>query len=292
MNFLLQHPALRVLLAIAAWATAVFSSIASMILLVIVIHALSSERVYEVSPGAVNPGMDGKLVRIHVSEIRAATVDEGGSPAVSPSFGLAEFNALWVRADFRNPKAATGSIKSDTYRIGPYREGISEAHPLYAGAYELQLPDHIMTGLSEERGDIAISPASVRLPDDLKARVVEVTDTHLVMEGNDHTPVHLYFSYQPSPLRADLYMLGRQKGNCIEVQTLIRGQQEYEKHTREHPVVGSDVRWALAFLIFSSCAAAAAYFFTRLCSMRSTGMAFIWAMLIQLCLAALLEQGI
>ena len=292
MNLLRQHPALRVLLAIAAWATAVICSIASMILLVIVIHALSSERVYEVSPGAVNPEMDGKLVRIHVSEIRAATIDEGGSPAVSPSFGLAEFNALWVRADFRDPKAATGSINSDTYRIGPYREGISQAHPLYAGAYELQLPDHIMTGLSDERGDIAISPSSVRLPDDLKARVVEVTDTHLVMEGNDHAPVHLYFSYQPSPLRADLYMLGRQKGNCIEVQTLIRGQQEYEKHTREYPVVGSDVRWALAFLLFSSCAAAAAYFFTRLCSRRSTGMAFVWAMLIQLCLAALLEQGI
>ena len=292
MNFLHQHPALRVLLAIGAWATAVFSSIAAMILLVIVIHALSSERVYEISPEAVNPEMDGKLVRIHVSEIRAATIDEGGSPAVSPAFGLAEFNALWVRADFRDPKAATGRIKSDTYRIGPYREGISEAQPLYAGAYELRLPAHIMTGLSDERGDIAISPASVRLPDDLKARVVEVTDTHLVMKGNDHAPVHLYFSYQPSPLRTDLYMLGRQKGNCIEVQTLIRGQQEYEKHTREHPLDGSDARWALAFLLFSSGAAAAAYFFTRLCTRRSTGKAFIWAMLIQLCLAALLEQGI
>lgn len=292
MSFLRRHPVLRTLLAIGTCATAIFSSIIAMIPLIIVIHAVTSERVYEVSPEAVNPEMDGKMVRIHVSEIRAATVDEGGNPAVSPLFGLARHDALWVRADFRTPMPDTGRIKSDPYGIGSYREGITEAHPLYAGAYELQLKEHIMLGISEERGCIDISPSGVNLPEELQARLIEVTDTHMVLKGKDYAPVHLHFSYQPSPLRSDLYMLGRQKGNCIEVQTLIRGLEEFEKHTREHPLNGQDVAWALALLLFSSLAAAAAYFITRLSPRKSVCRAFLCAMLIQVILAALLEQGI
>lgn len=292
MSFLRRHPVLRTLLAIGSWATAVFGSLIAVLLLVVVIHELTSERVYEVFSEAVNPEMEGKLVRIHVSEIRAATIDEGGSPACNPAFQLAVFDALWVKADIRPPKPATGSIKIDTYRIGSYREHITEAHPLYGGAYELRLPESIMAGISEEAGTVTIPPTRVQLPGDLQARLKEITETHMVMEGNDHAPVHLHFSYQPSPLRKDLYMMGRQKGNCIEVQTLIRGQKAYEQQTREHALVSGDVAWALGLLLFSSLAATVAYFITRLCPVKSLGLPFLCALFIQVVLAVLLEHGI
>ena len=90
LNFLKQVVALVLALAAMAGifiAGTMYSDVA---------QSLSSEPVYEATPEQVNPALEGKLVRLRVSEL----VAEGG-PVTDEAFGLSMENTIALRRLFQ-----------------------------------------------------------------------------------------------------------------------------------------------------------------------------------------------
>ena len=278
-DFLRRHPLIRSLLTLVCLLTALGTGAASIGIWILFFNDILSERVHEVQPFCHQPEYEGKLVKIHVRELHS----EGG-PAKLSNYGLSCDNVLWVRSDMRPPRPMM-KRREDFHCIGSVRECIAAAPKLLSGAYELHFSHNLMEHMDCGK-PICIPPSQVTLPAALADRVAEIRDTHFVMRGNDNATVHLSFSYVPSPQRVNLQLLGRQRGNRIEVTEFIRGEDAFRHLEREHSFIIFSFRehllLALVFLMISSSLAALVYYLNTLCSCRAVLFAAAVSILLQL----------
>ena len=281
-DFLRRHPLLQVLLTLICALATLGTGLASVGTWILLFTDLLSERVHEVQPACYQPEYEGRLVKMHVRELRG----EGG-PAQLKEYGLSYDNAVWVRSDMRPPHHMM-KRGEDFHSIDGVREHIATAPRVISGVYELHFTPSQLEHVACSN-PICIPPSQVTLPDSLSGRVKEVHDKYFVMQGNDNATVHLSFSYMPSPQQKNLHLFGRQRGNSIEVKSFIRGKEAFRNYEREYSFVllsfWEHLLLALGFLMVSSGLAALAHFSGTLCSGRAVLIAAAVAIALQLVMA-------
>ena len=170
-----------------------------------VAQSLSSEPVYEATPELVNPALEGKLVKMRVTEL----VAEGG-PVVDETFGLSKENALALYRCFIHREKPKRRIQMNYNELHGIRE--SWIPQVKAGGYSLRA----RVSFWEDFGEVLINTEALTLPP--------------VWEKVDR----IVFQYRwiPSPWRGVRHIVGRQHGNALDLTGLIRGEQEYQQKSR------------------------------------------------------------
>ena len=176
-----------------------------------VAQSLSSEPVYEATPELVNPALEGKLVKMRVTEL----VAEGG-PLVDETFGLSKENAIALHRCFIHREKPKRRIQGNYNELHGIREFWILAPQVKAGGYSLRARESFW----EDFGEELINTEALTLP-----TVWETVD-------------RIVFQYRwiPSPWRGVRHIVGRQHGNALDLTGegcgLIRGEQEYQQKTR------------------------------------------------------------
>ena len=176
-----------------------------------VAQSLSTEPVYEATPELVNPALEGKLVKMRVTEL----VAEGG-PLVDETFGLSKENAIALHRCFIHREKPKRRIQGNYNELHGIREFWILAPQVKAGGYSLRARESFW----EDFGEELINTEALTLP-----TVWETVD-------------RIVFQYRwiPSPWRGVRHIVGRQHGNALDLTGegcgLIRGEQEYQQKSR------------------------------------------------------------
>lgn len=176
-----------------------------------VAQSLSSEPVYEATPELVNPALEGKLVKMRVTEL----VAEGG-PVVDETFGLSKENAIALHRCFIHREKPKRRIQVNYNELHGIREFWILAPQVKAGGYSLRARESFWEDFEEE----LINTEALTLP-----TVWETVD-------------RIVFQYRwiRSPWRGVRRIVGRQHGNALDLTGkgcgLIRGEQEYQQKSR------------------------------------------------------------
>lgn len=202
-----------------------------------VAQSVSSEPVYETTPGQVNPALDGKLVKMRVTEL----VAEGG-PVVDEIFGLREENTIALKRYYM-PECSDGRLRVYYKELHGIRKALLLASEVKAGAYSLRARDSFW----EDLGGEYINPDEITLPAAWEGRVVSRTAHGITLRTDDTSNLatqYAEFRYRriPSPWRGVRHMVGRQQGNVLDLTGegcgLIRGEEQYQQWSRMRPAVG------------------------------------------------------
>lgn len=206
---------------------------------------LSSEPVYEATPGQVNPALEGKLVRLRVSEL----VAEGG-PVTDEAFGLSMENTIALRRFFEPTK---GRLQVSYSALHGIRKACFLAPVVKAGAYSLRARESFWGELGGEY----LNPDTLQLPSACAENIVSRTKYAITLRTNDFSNLatpHAVFRYEriASPWRGVLYMVGRQHGHELDITGdycgLIRGEEKFQQRTRLRPMMHEDLHMLLALL--------------------------------------------
>ena len=194
---------------------------------------LSSEPVYEATPGQVNPALEGKLVKMRVTEI----VADGGT-LTDETFGLSMENTIALRRFFQPTK---GRLQVSYGALHGIRKACFLAPVVKAGAYSLRARESFWGKLGGEY----LNPDTLQLPSAWEENIVSRTKYAITLRTNDisnlATP-HAVFRYEriASPWRGVLYMVGRQHGHELDITGdycgLISGEEEFQQRTRLRPM--------------------------------------------------------
>lgn len=231
LNFLKQVVALVLALAAMAGifiAGTMYSDVA---------QSLSSEPVYEATPEQVNPALEGKLVKMRVTEL----VAEGG-PVVDEIFGLREENTIALNRYYL-PECSEGRLRVYYKELHGIRKALILAPDVKAGAYSLRARDSFW----EDLGGEYLNPDEMTLPAAWEGRVVSRTAHGITLRTDDTSNLatqYAEFKYMriPSPWSGVRHMVGRQQGNVLDLTGegcgLIRGEEQYQQWSRMRPAVG------------------------------------------------------
>lgn len=231
LNFLKQVVALVLALAAMAGifiAGTMYSDVA---------QSLSSEPVYEATPEQVNPALEGKLVKMRVTEL----VAEGG-PVVDEIFGLREENTIALNRYYL-PECSKGRLRVYYKELHGIRKALILAPDVKAGAYSLRARDSFW----EDLGGEYLNFDEMTLPAAWEGRVVSRTAHGITLRTDDTSNLatqYAEFKYMriPSPWRGVRHMVGRQQGNVLDLTGegcgLIRGEEQYQQWSRMRPAVG------------------------------------------------------
>lgn len=199
-----------------------------------VAQSLSSEPVYETTPEQMNPALEGKLIRLRVSEL----VAEGG-PVTDEAFGLSTENTIALRRFFQPTK---GRLQVSYGALHGIRKACFLAPVVKAGVYSLRARESFWGELGGEY----LNPDTLQLPSAWEENIVSRTKYAITLRTNDisnlATP-HAVFRYEriASPWRGVLYMVGRQHGHELDITGdycgLIRGEEEFQQRTRLRPMM-------------------------------------------------------
>ena len=230
LNFLKQVVALVLALAAMAGifiAGTMYSDVA---------QSLSSEPVYEATPEQVNPALEGKLVKMRVTEL----VAEGG-PLTDETFGLRKESTIALHRYYLPLRK--GRINVSYREVHGIRESWVLAPRVKAGAYSLRARDSFW----EDLGGEYINPDEMTLPAAWEGRVVSRTAHGITLRTDDTSNLatqYAEFKYMriPSPWRGVRHMVGRQQGNVLDLTGegcgLIRGEEQYQQWSRMRPAMG------------------------------------------------------
>lgn len=225
LNFLKQVVALVLALAAMAGifiAGTMYSDVA---------QSLSSEPVYEAIPEQVNPALEGKLVKMRVTEL----VAEGG-PLTDETFGLRKENTLALNRYYL-PECSEGRLRVYYKKLHGIRKALILAPDVKAGAYTLRARDSFW----EDLGGEYLNPDEMTLPAAWEGRVVSRTAHGITLRTDDTSNLatqYAEFKYMriPSPWRGVRHMVGRQQGNVLDLTGegcgLIRGEELYQQKSR------------------------------------------------------------
>ena len=231
LNFLKQVVALVLALAAMAGifiAGTMYSDVA---------QSLSSEPVYEATPEQVNPALEGKLVKMRVTEL----VAEGG-PLTDETFGLCKENTIALNRYYL-PECSEGRLRVYYKELHGIRKALILAPDVKAGAYSLRARDSFW----EDLGGEYLNPDEMTLPAAWEGRVVSRTAHGITLRTDDTSNLatqYAEFNYMriPSPWRGVRHMVGRQQGNVLDLTGegcgLIRGEEQYQQWSRMRPAVG------------------------------------------------------
>lgn len=197
-----------------------------------VAQSLSSEPVYEATPELVNPALEGKLVKMRVTEL----VAEGG-PVVDETFGLSKENAIALHRCFIHREKPKRRIQVNYNELHGIRESWILAPQVKAGGYSLRARESFW----EDFGEELINTEALTLPTVWENSVVSRTPHDIILRTNDTSNLavdRIVFQYRwiPSPWRGVRHIVGRQHGNALDLTGegcgLIRGEQEYQQKSR------------------------------------------------------------
>lgn len=197
-----------------------------------VAQSLSSEPVYEATPELVNPALEGKLVKMRVTEL----VAEGG-PVVDETFGLSKENAIALHRCFIHREKPKRRIQVNYNELHGIRESWILAPQVKAGGYSLRARESFW----EDFGEELINTEALTLPTVWENSVVSRTPHDIILRTNDTSNLavdRIVFQYRwiPSPWRGVRHIVGRQHGNALDLTGegcgLIRGEQEYQQTSR------------------------------------------------------------
>lgn len=197
-----------------------------------VAQSLSSEPVYEATPELVNPALEGKLVKMRVTEL----VVEGG-PVVDETFGLSKENAIALHRCFIHREKPKRRIQVNYNELHGIRESWILAPQVKAGGYSLRARESFW----EDFGEELINTEALTLPTVWENSVVSRTPHDIILRTNDTSNLavdRIVFQYRwiPSPWRGVRHIVGRQYGNALDLTGegcgLIRGEQEYQQKSR------------------------------------------------------------
>ena len=197
-----------------------------------VAQSLSSEPVYEATPELVNPALEGKLVKMRVTEL----VAEGG-PVVDETFGLSKENAIALHRCFIHREKPKRRIQVNYNELHGIRESWILAPQVKAGGYSLRARESFW----EDFGEVLINTEALTLPTVWENSVVSRTPHDIILRTNDTSNLavdRIVFQYRwiPSPWRGVRHIVGRQHGNALDLTGegcgLIRGEQEYQQKSR------------------------------------------------------------
>lgn len=197
-----------------------------------VAQSLSSEPVYEATPELVNPSLEGKLVKMRVTEL----VAEGG-PVVDETFGLSKENAIALHRCFIHREKPKRRIQVNYNELHVIRESWILAPQVKAGGYSLRARESFW----EDFGEELINTEALTLPTVWENSVVSRTPHDIILRTNDTSNLavdRIVFQYRwiPSPWRGVRHIVGRQHGNALDLTGegcgLIRGEQEYQQKSR------------------------------------------------------------
>lgn len=231
LNFLKQVVALVLALAAMAGifiAGTMYSDVA---------QSLSSEPVYEATPEQVNPALEGKLVKMRVTEL----VAEGG-PVVDEIFGLREENTIALNRYYL-PECSEGRMRVYYKELHGIRKALILAPDVKACAYSLRARDSFW----EDLGGEYLNSDEMTLPAAWEGRVVSRTAHGITLRTDDTSNLatqYAEFNYMriPSPWRGVRHMVGRQQGNVLDLTGegcgLIRGEEQYQQWSRMRPAMG------------------------------------------------------
>jgi len=201
-----------------------------------VAQSLSSEPVYEAIPEQVNPALEGKLVKMRVTEL----VAEGG-PLTDETFGLRKENTIALHRYYLPLRK--GRINVSYRELHGIRESWVLAPRVKAGAYTLRAREIFW----EDLGGEYLNPDEMTLPAAWEGRVVSRTAHGITLRTDDTSNLaapNADFHYMriPSPWRGVRHMVGRQQGNVLDLTGegcgLIRGEEQYQQWSRMRPAVG------------------------------------------------------
>ena len=234
---------------------AFISALGSLLLLGPCISYLSSEKVYDVDLSRHEPHLDGCLVRAHVSQIRA-----GNEPATEHYFGVTAPGAVLVASE----------IAMEHYKMPPEVEEIASltgtyaAPQVYTGVFEL-------TGIKGEYygGNVwkQADASQAMLMPGVKALTKRVTAKGIELTATDEEgkPYCISFRYAPAPHEVNLHIIARQQGTRLEVQKILRGEEEFRHATRlEFPFGMSVSAFARSTFAFLAMCVLSSYGFLRL----------------------------
>ncbi len=200
-------------------------------------QSLSSEPVYEATPEQVDPALEGKLVKMRVTEL----VAEGG-PVVDETFGLREENTIALRRWYL-PECSQGRLRVYYKELHGIRKALILASDVKAGAYTLRARDSFW----EDLGGEFLNPDEMTLPAAWEGRVVSRAAHGITLRTDDTSNLatqYAEFRYMriPSPWRGVRHMVGRQQGNVLDLTGegcgLIRGEELYQQWFRMRPATG------------------------------------------------------
>ena len=97
-DFLSRHRMLRSLLLVASAICALVMTLIGAVMVQTLVVWYSNERVYEVSTTKFDPALEGRMVKLHLTELHTE-----GSSAVDTTFGLSRPGALLVKSNFWVP---------------------------------------------------------------------------------------------------------------------------------------------------------------------------------------------
>lgn len=199
-------------------------------------QSLSSEPVYEVAPEQVNPELEGKLVKMRITEL----VAEGG-PLTDETFGLSRENAIALYRFYR--PQSRGRTNINYHALHGIQESWILAPQVKAGAYSLKVRE----GFWEDLGLHYINPDELTLPGEWENLVVARTKHDIILRTDDTSnlaaPKAVFkYSWIPSPWRGVRHAVGRQYGNVLDLTGegcgLIRGEEQYQQWSRKRPAMG------------------------------------------------------
>ena len=221
-GILKNHPMIRTLLAVLSACAAGVLSLIGGVMMAVLLSWCASERVYEVNTTHFTPSLDGRLVKLHVTELRVE-----GDGAREPVFGIYRPDALLIESVCYSPL----SVNDGSYL----------APRILSGVRELKFNDskYILSSLGSE----IIDPSTATLPEELKPLVEEITPRHIVLRAgkiDDDTEIlsDLYFSYIPAGQKVDMYVTGRLLGNVVYVDKRLP-EEDFVDYTRNHDLSGA-----------------------------------------------------
>lgn len=136
---------------------------------------LSSEPVYEATPGQVNPALEGKLVKMRVTEIEA----DGGT-LTDETFGLSKENAIALHRCFIHREKPKRRIQVNYNELHGIRESWILAPQVKAGGYLLRARESFW----EDFGEELINTEALTLPTVWENSVVSRTPHDIILRTN------------------------------------------------------------------------------------------------------------
>ena len=199
-----------------------------------VAQTFSSAPVYEADPARINPAYEGEYVKMRVTELHA----EGG-PVEDALFGLCYDDTVVLQRYFARSEKSRIIHTS----VDGIKQACIVAPVVKAGAYRLKAREEVWRSLAG--GGESVPAEQVKLPAVWEGRLVEKSDHGITIRTGDTsnlaTPhATLCFLRVPSPWRGELYVVGKQKGNVLDMHEihcgLIRGEKNYQEQTRIWPL--------------------------------------------------------
>lgn len=199
-----------------------------------VAQSLSSEPVYDAEPGRVDPELEGKLVRMRVTELSAAD-----GPAVDALFGLRREGVLAVCRYYL--KETHGRATVGYHELDGVPEAAFPAPVVRAGAFRLKAREFFWNNL----GGRSIPAEEVVLPAEWEPRLVARTEQGITLRTQDTSQlaapqVTLCFCEVLSPWQGERFLVGRQRGEVLDLTGKdcgeVRGAVAFAAHTRARPI--------------------------------------------------------